>query len=84
MTLRREALTFLREAHTGAGGDLAMALATRVLWGAAELPSEWTRLALDVRDGDPTWAAKAVTLAGLVLDDDVIEQDDGKVGGGQR
>ena len=83
MTLRREALTFLRNAHTRAGGDLATGLAMAVLWGAAELPSEWTRLALDVRDGDPTWAAKAVTLAGLVLDDDVVELDDGKVGGGQ-
>jgi hypothetical protein len=84
VTLRREALTFLRNAHTDAGGDLATVLALAVLRGAAELPGAWTRLALAVRDADPTWAAKAVTLAGLVLDDAVSEQVDGKVGGGQR
>jgi hypothetical protein len=86
VTLRREAITFLRKAHTEAGGDLATALARAVLRGAAELPGEWTRLALEVRDVGPNWAAKAVTLAALVLDDEeaVSEQDHGKVGGGQR
>ena len=84
VTLRREAIAFLRGAHTEAGGDLATALAHAVLGGAAELPGEWTRLALDVRDADPSWAAKTVTLAGLVLDDALGEPDQQKVGGGQR
>jgi hypothetical protein len=84
VTLRRAAIAFLRSAHTDAGGDLATVLARGVLRAAAELPGEWTRLALEVRDAAPTWAAKAVTLAGMVLDDDVIDVDDEKVGGGQR
>jgi hypothetical protein len=43
-------------------------------------------LALDIRGADPSWAAKAVTLAALVLDSAqaISEQDDGKQGGGQR
>ena len=84
MTLRREALAFLRGAHTDAGGDLAADLALTVLRGAAELPSEWTRLALDIRDGDPTWPAKAVTLAGVVLDDQAGELRPANVSGRQR
>ena len=84
MTLRREALTFLRSAHTDAGGSLATTLALAVLRGAAELPREWTRLALDVRDADPIWAAKAVTLASLVLDEAISEQEHKKSEGGQR
>ena len=41
-------------------------------------------LALEVRDADPSWAAKAVTLAAAVLDEAVRERDHEKVGGGQR
>ena len=69
-----------------AGGDLATALARAVLRGAAELPDDWTRLALDIRGADPSWSAKAVTLAALVLDSAqaLREQDDSDVGGGQR
>ena len=86
MTLRRKAVAFLRGASTNAGGELAKEFALAVLRSAAELPGEWTRLALVVRDADPNWAAKAVTLAGFVLDDaeGVGEQDDCKQGGGQR
>ncbi len=66
-TLAPVALAFLVGAHTEAGGDLAAALAMAVLRVAAEVPGEWTHLALDVRDGDPSWPAKAVALAGLVV-----------------
>jgi hypothetical protein len=45
-----------------------VALARAVLRAAADLPGEWTRLALEVRDADPSWAAKAVTLAAMVLE----------------
>ena len=45
-----------------------MSLALTVLRAAAELPGEWTRLARNVRDADPSWAAKVVTLAALVLE----------------
>ena len=86
MTLRSAARAFLHNASTDAGGDLATVLARAVLRGAAELPDEWTRLALDIRGADPSWSAKAVTLAALVLDtaQAIREQDDGKQGGGQR
>ena len=84
MTLRREAISFLRGASSNAGADLAMALARAVLREAAELPSEWTRLALEVRDADPSWAAKAVTLAAMVLEEAVSEQDPAAADGGQR
>jgi hypothetical protein len=85
-TLRGAALTFLLNASTDAGGDLATVLAHAVLQGAVELPDDWTRLALDIRGADPRWAAKAVTLAALVLESAqaISEQDDGKQGGGQR
>jgi hypothetical protein len=70
VTLRREAIAFLRGAHREGAGELAVALALAVLRGAAELPAEWSRLALAVRDGDAMWGAKAVTLAGVVLDEE--------------
>ena len=86
VTLRSAALTFLLNASTDAGGDLATVLARAILRGAVELPDDWTRLALDIRGADPRWAAKAVTLAALVLDSAqaIREQDDGDVGGGQQ
>jgi hypothetical protein len=86
VTLRSAAHAFLLNASTDAGGDLATVLARAVLQGAVELPDNWTRLALDIRGADPSWAAKAVTLAALVLDSTqaIREQDDGKQGGGQQ
>ena len=86
MTLRSAARAFLHNASTDAGGDLATVLARAILRGAVELPDDWTRLALDIRGADPRWAAKAVTLAALVLDSAqaIREQDDGDVGGGQQ
>ena len=49
-----------------------------------EVPGAWTRLALDIRDGDPTWGAKAVQLAALVLDAADRESGDGKTSRGHR
>ena len=81
--MRREAIAFLRGAHTESGGALATALADAVLGAGAEVPSAWMRLALDIRDADSTWAAKAVFLASFVLDDVAREDSPGDAGGGQ-
>jgi hypothetical protein len=69
VTFAREAIAFLKRAHSDDAGNLALELARVVLRGATDAPGEWTRLALEIRDGGPSWAAKAVTLAAAVLEE---------------
>jgi hypothetical protein len=61
---------------------LALAVVRAAAPAAAELPGEWTRLALDVHAADPSWAATAVSLGASGLDhEEAVEQDErGSVG----
>jgi hypothetical protein len=66
-----EAFLEAAAARTPDGGELAAELWRVVLEHASVLPGAWVVRALELRDAggaDPLWAARTVTLAGLVLE----------------